>query len=369
MSNPKLRQAIAHEAARLMYERVESEYFTAKMKAAKRLCRDRCKPEDLPSNAEIRQLIQSFVFLHEGDQRNHNLKAMRLAALNFMRTLRRFKPRLIGSVLTGHTRSGSDIDIHVFADSPTVITDTLDLDGFQYQLERKLVRKAGENRTFTHIHVFDQFEFELTLYPEDQAHVVLRSSITGGPIERASIRELEILMEREYPGIDLAALPNNVVDSDPYPLFRLLLQPLEGVRQRAEFHPEGDVLYHLLQVFELARERRPYDFEFLLAALLHDVGKGIEPRNHVAAAIRSLDGVVTERTLFFIRHHMEAHEYLAGTLPPRKCDKLKRSEEFDDLLLLAECDQAGRVPGATVGTLDEALGYLRELERKNDTGW
>ena len=47
MADPKLRQAIAHEAARLMYERVESEYFTAKMKAAKRLCRDRnINPEE-----------------------------------------------------------------------------------------------------------------------------------------------------------------------------------------------------------------------------------------------------------------------------------------------------------------------------------
>ena len=37
MSHDKLRQAIAFEAARLMYERVESEYFTAKRKAARQL--------------------------------------------------------------------------------------------------------------------------------------------------------------------------------------------------------------------------------------------------------------------------------------------------------------------------------------------
>ena len=52
--NHKLRQAIALEAARLMYERVETEYFTAKRKAAKRLCRSHVKPSDLPSNSEIR---------------------------------------------------------------------------------------------------------------------------------------------------------------------------------------------------------------------------------------------------------------------------------------------------------------------------
>src|SRR3954449_3035750 len=102
MSYDKLRQAIALEAARLMYERTESEYFTAKRKAAKRLCRQQIKPSDLPSNAEIREQIQTFARLHEGDRRTANLKAMRLAALRLMRVLEDFRPRLIGSVMTGH---------------------------------------------------------------------------------------------------------------------------------------------------------------------------------------------------------------------------------------------------------------------------
>ena len=54
MPDAKLRHAIAFEAARLMYERTESEYFTAKRKAAARVCRGSVKPSDLPSNAEIR---------------------------------------------------------------------------------------------------------------------------------------------------------------------------------------------------------------------------------------------------------------------------------------------------------------------------
>jgi hypothetical protein len=88
MPDVKLRQAIALEAARLMYERVESEYFTAKRKAAKRLCRGGVKPSDLPSNAEIREQIQLFARLYEGDQRNRHLRDMRLGALHLMRLLR-----------------------------------------------------------------------------------------------------------------------------------------------------------------------------------------------------------------------------------------------------------------------------------------
>src|SRR5271167_1490865 len=203
MADVKLRQAIALEAARLMYERLESEYYTAKRKAAKQLCRRGVKPKDLPSNAEIRDQIQVFARIHEGDKRTIHLRDMRLEALRLMRMLRAFRPRLIGSVMTGHTRKGSDIDLHLFCDSPALITDLLEQHGCQFDLERKQVVKHGEARVFTHIHIHDRFNFELTVYPEDKAHYVFKSSITGKAIERASIAELEGFLAREYPDLQL----------------------------------------------------------------------------------------------------------------------------------------------------------------------
>src|SRR5262249_37402787 len=179
------------EAAGRMNDRAEKEYSPANRKAAKRLCRGSLKPEDLPSNAEIRDQIQLFARLHEGDKRTKHLREMRVEALRMMRLLRPFRPRLIGSVMTGHVRTGSDIDLHVFSDSPRLVTDLLDQGGCQYDLERKQVVKHGESRVFTHVHVYDRFNFELTIYPEDKAHYVFRSSITGKAIERASIAELE----------------------------------------------------------------------------------------------------------------------------------------------------------------------------------
>jgi hypothetical protein len=366
MANVKLRQAIALEAARLMYERAESEYYTAKRKAAKRLCRQPIKPEDLPSNAEIRDQIQLFARIHEGEKRTEHLREMRLEALRLMRLLRAFRPRLIGSVMTGHVRKGSDIDIHVFCDSANLITNLLENEGYQFDVERKQIVKFEEARVFTHIHIYDRFNFELTVYAEDRAHYVFKSSITGKAIERASIRELEELLQREYPGINLEEELESKSDAvDPYQLYRMLLLPLENVQQSPKYHPEGDVLYHSLQVFELAKEHRPYDEEFLLAALLHDVGKGIDGFNHVAAGLSALEGLITERTWFFIEHHMNAHDYRAGTLPFKLRRKLEASPDFDDLMLLRQLDDEGRVAGAVVGSVDEALDFLKELERTN----
>src|SRR5207253_6592384 len=222
MANVKLRQAIALEAARLMYERAESEYYTAKRKAAKRLCRQSVKPEDLPSNSEIRDQIQVFARIHEGDRRTQHLRDMRLEALRMMRILRPFRPRLIGSVMTGHVRKGSDIDLHLFSDSPGLVTDLLEQAGCQYDLERKQVVKHGEARVFTHVHVHDRFNFELTVYPEDKAHYVFKSSITGKAIERASIAELEEFLAREDPDLKLDEALAACEDAsvvDPYPVF------------------------------------------------------------------------------------------------------------------------------------------------------
>src|SRR6266852_6585188 len=156
MANDKLRRQIALDAARLMYERVESEYYTAKRKAAKQRCRKGVKPEDLPSHAEIREQIQHFARIHEGDRRTENLRDMRLEALRLMRLLRAFRPRLIGSVMTGHIRKGSDIDIHVFCDHPSLLTELLEQEGCRYDLERKQVVKHNEARIFTHIHISDR---------------------------------------------------------------------------------------------------------------------------------------------------------------------------------------------------------------------
>jgi hypothetical protein len=345
-----------------MYQRQESEYYRAKMKAARRICRGWVKPADLPSNREIRDEIQLLARLHEGDERLARLRDMRLEALRLMRLLRQFKPRLIGSVMTGHVRAGSDIDLHLFSDSIDAVTLVLDDEGMIYDVERKKVRKDGEERIFTHIHIQDRFPFELTVYPSDKAHYVFKSSITGKAIERASVNELEQFLQAEYPELDIDAAVGELASQvDRFQVYEALLLPLENVKQSPKYHPEGDVLYHSMQVFDLGCDELPYDEEFLLAAMLHDVGKGIDPRDHVAAGLEALEGFITERTAWLIEHHMEAQQILDGAAGARLRRRLQQSESYEELLTLARCDRAGRVAGVEASELEEALDYVRNL--------
>ena len=358
----KLRRQIAFEAARLMYQRQESEYYQAKMKAGRRICRGWVKDKDLPSNAEIRDEIQKLAHLLEGEQRLDRLQQMRVAALRMMKLMSKFRPKLIGSVLTGHIRNGSDVDLHLFSNSFEAILAELDFHGLQYDTEIKRVLKHGERQVYRHVHVFENHEFEFTVYPEDKLGYVFKSSITGKAIERASISQLEQLLELEYPDMNLNdALAEADEAIDRFQEFYSLLLALEEVKQHPKYHPEGDALYHSLQVFDLACDERPYDEEFLLAALLHDVGKALDPYAHVESGLEALTGLITERTAWLIAHHMEAHKIADQTIGARARRRLEANENYEDLLLLGECDRGGRCQGVRTTSLEDALDYIRSL--------
>ena len=119
------------------------------------------------------------------------------------------------------------------------------------------------------------------------------------------------------------------------------MEVMKGVEQPSEYHPEGDVLYHSLQVFDLACDCLPYDEEFLTAALLHDVGKGIAPTDHVNAGLEVLEGLITPRTEWLITHHMEAHRINDHSIGSRAKKRLQSHESYDELILLGECDRGG----------------------------
>jgi hypothetical protein len=159
--------------------------------------------------------------------------------------------------------------------------------------------------------------------------------------------------------------PGSILQGDRFDHYRRLLLPLEQVKLNPQFHPEGDCLNHTLQVFDLARHELPYDEEFLLAALLHDVGKAIDRKDHIVAGLTALDGYVTPRTAWLIEHHSEANLLARGELGVRAKRRLEAHEDFHQLELLSKCDRGGRQKNVHVPEVDEALNYLRELEQEH----
>lgn len=186
------------------------------------------------------------------------------------------------------------------------------------------------------------------------------------PDDLPSDLEIREELQRTARLADAAAPADQSWDEERFHHYRRLLEPLAHVLQSRERHPEGDALYHSLQVFTLARQASPWDEEFQLAALLHDVGKGIDPLNHVAAGLEALAGYISERTAWLIANHADAQRVQTSEIGRRALRRLREHPDFDLLLRLARCDREGRVPGVEVPDLTAALNSLHELARMCD---
>jgi hypothetical protein len=201
----ELRQQLAQEAARLMYEEEVKQYFTAKRLAAKRLLghgghhKLRYRPQDLPSNSEIKDALLELVQFHEGDLSQQRLFAMRVIALETMRDLAPFQPRLIGSVSTGHVRHSSDIDLHVFTNSLEELEHYLHYLGWRFETKQVTIRVADQFKDYTHILYEKVFPIELSVYSPEERRVTHRSSTDGNPIVRVKPSALEKMIIEQHP--------------------------------------------------------------------------------------------------------------------------------------------------------------------------
>lgn len=360
MSYDKLRRLVAWEAARLIYDRPDSDFYRAKMQAAHRVAGGWYTPRDLPTNQEIRDQMPEVARAQHLDRNAPRLHAMHQNAARLMRALREFRPRLMRTAVDGRTRAGADMELHAYGDNVATLSRRLDESAFAFRIEQRQFERAGTVRRRTHFVVNDAFRLDVALLP---ARAGRSRGGRGRANEGMNLTELErtLAVERETADAEPLEAEPAPAPLDRFQVYALLLMPLENVRQSPKRHPEGDALYHSLQVFELARDALPYDEEFLLAALLHDAGKAIDPADHIRAGLEALAGYITPRTAWLIEHHDEGRALRDGSLGARSSRRLRADESFDELMLLAQFDRLGRQKGVDVPEVEDALEYIREL--------
>lgn len=341
----------------MLYRRECKEYYQAKRIAAQRL-----GTRHLPSNREVHEQLLLIARQTEGEGHAARLSQMRHQAAVLMETLEEFQPRLIGSVLTGHIRQGSDIDLHVHSQDVELITRALA--AYAPTVEVVTTRKYGEPREFTHIHLEDVggFEAELTLYAPEELHTTPRCGITGRPMRRASLAELRPLLvpetRPERPALpDLRQLPELLV--------------CRGVLQNHYHHL--DVYEHTLAVLEaVEREQDPL---LHLAAVCHDLAKPACQTFSRDGRIRFPDhdrqGAVLARAIglrlglppidvedlaMLVEVHMEPILLAGGEAPPSRIHRLLRrvGSRLPTLAALTLADvQASRGPAQSAARIEE----------------
>lgn len=150
----------------------------------------------LPKNTEIEAALRDYQRLFGGISHDHTLEEQRRTALQTMKMLQEFQPRLVGPVLTGTATDHSEINLHLFADTPeSVVLKLIDI-GVPHDLHEKRVRMDAE-RTHNYPALrFDaqQWTIDATVFPVDGIRQAPYSPVDGRPMKRADAREVSELL-------------------------------------------------------------------------------------------------------------------------------------------------------------------------------
>ena len=189
------RRRIAVEAARLIAEDGLRDLQQAKLKAALRL--GAVDDSSLPRNSEIEDALREHQRLFHGAAHADHVQHLRNAAIEAMRFLARFEPRLVGAVLDGTADAHSGVLLHVFSDDPREVLIHLDEHRIPCEEQTRSLRTAS-GRTLEVPALLlsaDGVAIELAVFPLDGLRQAPLDRVTAKPMRRAGLAAVEALQE------------------------------------------------------------------------------------------------------------------------------------------------------------------------------
>ncbi len=191
------RLRVAQEAARLMSEHGIRDFHHAKLKAAERL--GVLDEQALPRNHEIEQALREHQRLFHADRQPQLLRERREAAIEAMRFLQRFEPRLVGAVLDGTADAHSAICLHVFCDDAEAVSLFLREHGVPVEAQTRRLRLSRDEQAEYPVLLFaaDALPFDLTVLPHDALRQAPLDRVDDRPMRRAALAAVEMLVAEE----------------------------------------------------------------------------------------------------------------------------------------------------------------------------
>lgn len=188
------RLRIAQEAARLMTEHGIRDFHHAKLKAAERL--GILDTQALPRNVEIEHALREHQRLFLADSQPQLLRQRREAAVEAMRFLSAFEPRLVGAVLEGTADAHSAVCLHVFNDDADAVELYLREHGVPVETQARRLRNSRDHQPEYPVLLFaaDELPFDLTVLPRDALRQAPIDRMDDRPMRRASLVQVEMLL-------------------------------------------------------------------------------------------------------------------------------------------------------------------------------
>ena len=188
------RHRLAHEAARWMSQNGTRDFQLAKRKAALRLGihDEAC----LPRNSEIEEALRAYQQLFTDADDTEHLQRLRDAAIDAMRSMQVFEPRLVGALLEGTADKYAPVQLHVFVDAIFEFDDFLQRANIKaVQRVRKL--RIDRTRTFdfdVRLMTVEGVDFDITVMPRDFLRQAPLSATHEKPMARASLKQVLSLL-------------------------------------------------------------------------------------------------------------------------------------------------------------------------------
>ena len=185
-----VRRRIAVEAARLIAEQGLRDYHAAKLKAASHLGLGATAP--LPRNAEIETALREHQRLFKANSQPQHLLRLRDTAIEAMRFLAPFEPRLVGATLDGTADEYSSVCLHVFTDSLSELSNFLEGNGIPFDQQDRHVRLDSSRSDDFPVLLFSAggVPIDLTVFPLDGLRQSPMDRIVDRPMRRVALDTL-----------------------------------------------------------------------------------------------------------------------------------------------------------------------------------
>ena len=223
--------------------------------------------------------------------------------------------------------------------------------------------------------------FHFTLAPETET-LCKKMDISGLSRERIAEEMTKALMKSDKPSVFFRVLNETGHLGEWFPE----IQALIGVKQNPEYHPEGDVFEHTMNVLDVAAGRKSYikneshQKAFMIAALCHDLGKpaatteidgkilaidhhltGVDPAKTLLKRIYN-DNNIRRYVLNMVEKHMEPLVFYNNDASVKKYMRMFDTSVCpDDLIELSFCDNMGKGEHADLEASESKRQYELEM--------
>ena len=192
---------LALEAARIFVEESLTDYATAKRKAAERMGLG--SRAAMPDNARVQAEVIAYQRLFGGVGYAQRLKRMRVTAVQAMKLLAEFDPRLTGGAITGAIGEAHRVQLHCFPDKAEMVDVFLADRGIESKEDERDFRYGDGHIESVPMVRFDAggIGVDVALFEPGQERRAPLSPTDGLPAKRLTLMQAEALAVEPIEGV------------------------------------------------------------------------------------------------------------------------------------------------------------------------